>query len=128
MHDNERFIREFYDAMARGDGRTLAAALTSESQWIMPGDGILSGSYVGPNEIFGLWKRIADQSGGGLELELRDVLANDTHVVALVTVRGSRGDRQLEEGQVAVFEFADGTLRSGTFIYEDPHAYEAFWH
>ena len=127
MHDNERLIRELYDAMARGDGRTLAAALTDATQWIMPGDGILSGSYVGPNEIFGLWKRIADQSGGGLELELRDVLANDTHAVALVTIRGRRADRQLEERQVAVFEFADGTLRSGTFIYENPQAYEAFW-
>jgi uncharacterized protein len=128
MHSNERFIRELYDAMARGDGRTLASALTNETQWIMPGTGILSGSYMGPNEIFGLWKRIADQSGGGLELELRDVLANDTRAVALVTVRGSRGDRHREERQVAVFEFADATLRSGTFIYEDPQAYEAFWH
>jgi hypothetical protein len=29
---------------------------------------------------------------------------------------------------VAVFESAGSALRSGTFIYEDPQAYEEFWH
>ena len=32
---------------------------------------------VSADEIFGLWKRVAEQSGGGLQLEVRDVLAND---------------------------------------------------
>ena len=116
MQGNEQFVREMYDAMARGDGRKLAQALTAETRWVMPGRGILSGTYTGPKEIFGLWKRIAELSGGGLYLELRDVLANDERAVAF------------DERQVAVLEFADGELRSATFIYEDPQAYEAFWH
>ena len=127
MHGNERFIRDLYDAMARGDGRQLARALTADTQWVMPGRGSLSGTYTGRDEIFGLWKRIAEQSGG-LQLELRDVLANDDHAVALVTVRGTRTDRRLDQRQVAVFEFAGDALRSGTFIFEDPQAYEEFWH
>ena len=128
VHDNERFVRELYDAMARGDGRQVAQALTVETQWIMPGSGLLSGTYTGPDEIFGLWKRIAQQGGGGLQLELRDVLANDRYAVALVSVRGAHEGRQLDERQVAVFEFENGRLHSGTFIYEDPLAYESFWH
>jgi hypothetical protein len=55
-------------------------------------------------------------------------VANDDHAVALVTVRGSHTDRQLDQRQVAVFEFAGSALRSGTFIYEDPQTYEEFWH
>ena len=51
-----------------------------------------------------------------------------SRAVALVNVRGRRADRVLDERQVAVLEFADGELRSATFIYEDPQAYEAFWH
>ena len=90
MHANERFVRSLYEALARGDGRQLASALTPSTQWIMPGRGVLSGTYTGPDEIFGLWKRIAEQSGGGLQLELRDVVANDNITVALVTVRGRR--------------------------------------
>jgi uncharacterized protein len=127
VHANERFVRTLYGAMARGDGRQLASALTSGTQWIMPGRGDLSGTYTGPDEIFGLWKRIAEQSGGGLHLELRDVVVNDDIAVALVTVRGSRGGRQLEERQVAVFELVGDHVKSATFMYEDPQAYDEFW-
>ena len=113
--------------MARGDGRRLAQALTAETRWVMPGRGTLSGTYTGPAEIFGLWKRIAEHSGGGLQLEFR-CSRNDDRAVALVSVRGRRADRELDARQVAVFEFAHRVLRSATFIYEDPQAYEAFWH
>jgi ketosteroid isomerase-like protein len=127
VHANERFVRSLYEAMARGDGRHRASALTPSTQWIMPGRGVLSGTYTGPDEIFGLWRRIAEQGGGGLRLELRDVVANDEIAVALVTVRGSRSDRQLEERQVAVLELEDDHVKSAAFIYEDPQAYDEFW-
>lgn len=105
VHDNERRVRDLYDAMSRADGRRLAGALPPQTQWVMPGRGALGGVYTAPDEIFGLWKRIVDQSGGGLRLELRDVLANDERAVALLTARGRRDDRVLDERQVAVFEF-----------------------
>jgi hypothetical protein len=72
-----------YEAVARGDGRQLASALTPSTRWIMPGRAVLSGTSTGPDEIFGLWKRISEQSG--------------YHV------------------------------KSATFIYEDPQAYDEFW-
>jgi ketosteroid isomerase-like protein len=127
MHPNEQLIRELYDAMARADGRRLAQFLTAETKWIMPGRGHFSGTYTGPDEIFGFWKRVAQESGGGLQLELRDVLANDDRAVALISVHGRREDRHLDQRQVVVFEFLQGMLLSGTFIYEDPEAYEGFW-
>lgn len=127
MHPNELLIRDMYNAMARADGRRLAQFLTAETRWIMPGRGHFSGTYTGPDEIFEFWKRVAHQSGGGLQLELHDVLANDDRAVALVGVRGRRENRHLEQRQVVVFEFGQGALLSGTFIYEDPQAYEEFW-
>ncbi len=113
--------------MARGDGRALAKVLTEESRWVIPGGSALSGVYTGPDEIFGFWKRVAAQTGGGLKLTVDDVLANDRRGVALVTASGTRDDRRLDERQVAVFELLDGKVTSATFIYEDPAAYEGFW-
>ena len=74
--------------------------LTAETQWIMPGRGLLSGIYRGPDEIFGLWKRIAEKSGGGLQLELRDVLANDDHAVALVRFADPAGAASSMSGRL----------------------------
>jgi ketosteroid isomerase-like protein len=128
VHPNEAVLRDAYIAMAAGDGRTLAQLLTPETVWTIRGRGKLAGSYRGPDEIFGLWKSIAAQTGGGLRLEVEDVLANDERGVVLVIARGERPGRVLEERQVAVFEFAGpGKVRSATFVYEDPDAYDAFW-
>lgn len=128
VHPNESVLRDAYAAMAAGDGRALAQLLTTETTWVIRGRGKLAGSYRGPDEIFALWKAIAAQTGGGLQLEVKDVLANDARGVVLATARGERSGRSLEEPQVAVFEFAEpGRVRRATFIYEDPDAYDAFW-
>lgn len=128
VHPNESLVREAYSAMAAGDGRTLAKMLTPDTTWVICGKGALAGSYRGPDEIFGLWKGIAEQTDGGLQLELQDVLANDVRAVAIVVARGERNGRVLDERQLAHFEFAaDGKVQIARFIYEDPDAYDAFW-
>jgi ketosteroid isomerase-like protein len=128
VHPNEKVLRDAYVAMAAGDGRTLAQLLTPDTIWIIRGRGKLAGSYRGPDEIFGLWKAIAAQTGGGLQLDVQDVLANDDRGVVLVNARGARNGRVLDERQVAVFEFVEhGKVGVATFIYEDPDAYDAFW-
>lgn len=124
----ELLLRDTYAAMAAGDGRTLAKLLTPDTIWVIAGKGKLAGTYRGPDRIFGLWKAIAEQTGGGLRLDVHDVLANDDRGVVLVTARGERRGRLLDERQVAIFEFGDpGKVRTATFIYEDPDAYDAFW-
>jgi ketosteroid isomerase-like protein len=128
MHPNEQLIRDAYDAVARRDGATLAALLTPTTRWIVRGHGGLAGTYVGPDEIFEAWRRTAAEAdGGGLALTLLDVLANDDRAVALVRVRGRRGEKELDERQVVIFEIVGTKVTSATFVYERPDEYEAFW-
>ncbi len=127
MRNNERLIRDGYEAMARGDGSVLASLLTQSTKWIIHGEGELAGTYTGPDEIFDFWKLVARKTGGGLRLELDDVLANDERAVALVKVTGSRKDRTLNERQIVVFELDGDKVRSASFVYERPRVYDAFW-
>lgn len=60
-------------------------------------------------------------------MEPRDVLANDQRAVALVTVRGAREGRTLDERQIVIFEFDGRKVRSASFVYERPEIYDAFW-
>jgi ketosteroid isomerase-like protein len=113
--------------MSRGDGSVLASLLTPATEWIIHGEGQLAGTYTGPDEIFEFWKLVAHKTGGGLRLELRDVLANDERAVALVTARGQREGRELDERQIVVFEFVDQKVQSASFVYERPEIYDAFW-
>ena len=106
--------------------RSLAKLLTVDTPWIIAGTGVLSGVHTGPDEIFEFWKRTAAQTGGGLRLDVEDVLANDERAIVLVTVEGSRGDRLLRERQVAIFEIRDDTVKTARFIYENPKSYDDF--
>ncbi len=127
MNTTERLVREGYEAMAKGDGSVLASLLTPATEWIIHGEGDLAGTYTGPDEIFDFWRLVARKTGGGLQLEVRDVLANDQRAVALVMVRGSREDRTLDERQIVVFEFDGDKVQSASFVYERPEVYDAFW-
>ena len=87
----------------------------------------MAGTYTGPDEIFGLWKRIAEQTGRGLVLTVIDVLANDDRAVVLLLVRGERGSHRLEQRQVATFDLRDSRVTEARFVYEKPAEYDAFW-
>ena len=113
--------------MGRGDGAALAALLDDQTDWVILGEGNLAGTYRGPSEIFGFWKDVARKTGGGLKLEVRDVLGNDERVVVLVNVHGEREGRRLNEKQVVVFELRGDKVKSATFIYERADVYDAFW-
>jgi ketosteroid isomerase-like protein len=128
VHANETLLRNAYVAMSAGDGRSLAKLLTADTTWVIAERESLAGVYTGPDDIFGLWRAIAKQTGGGLRLDVQDVLANNERGVVLVTARGERNGRQLDERQVAVFEFGDNsTVVRATSIYEDPDEYDTFW-
>lgn len=126
-HPNEQVVRDLYAAMDRGDGHALAKPLRPDTRWVIAGRSKLAGTYVGKDAIFDFWRRVARESGGGLRLSLRDVLANDARAVALVDVVGVRGETTLEAPQVVVFELDQGHVREARFIYEDQAAYDAFW-
>ena len=127
VHPNEQFVRGIYDAMDRRDGRSLASILRADSRWVIPGRGPLCGTYVGPEQIFDMWRKTAEYTGGGLTLSLIDVLANDERAVALVQVRGRRGERTIDARQFALFEISGSTVTEARFVYEDQDAYEDFW-
>lgn len=48
------------------DWRALAKVLEPDTVWVVPGSSKLSGQYIGRDEIFGFWKRVAEQTAGGL--------------------------------------------------------------
>jgi uncharacterized protein len=116
MHPHEQLVRGLHDAMARRDGRTLAAVLRADTRWVIPGRGPLCGTFVGPDEIFEMWRRVAEHTGGGLALSLVDVLANDDRAVALVHVEGRRGLRTMDARQLVLFEISGSTVTEARFV------------
>ena len=73
------------------------------------------------------YARLVEVSGGTLSLELHDVLANDEHGVALLTARGERAGRQLNDNMVETFHFRDGKVSEVWVQVTDLYANDEFW-
>lgn len=80
----------------------------------------------GREAIGALVGRLIDASGGTLQIDLHDVLANDEHVVVLQTTRAEREGRRLKDNVVYVFHVADGKIAEAWFN-GDPRVQDEFW-
>jgi len=54
--------------------------------------------------------RVLELTGGTFSIELHDVLANDEHAAALITIRGERAGRQLNDNTVQTYHIRDGAV------------------
>ena len=70
--------------------------------------------------------RLMELTNGTLSLELHDVLANDEHAVALVTVRGERAGKQLNDNMVETMHIRDGKVSEVWVHTTDLYALDEF--
>lgn len=121
-----------YRAVVRGDLETLRHLIASDAVWHIGGDNPLSGDYRGHEEIFEYWRRATDETGGGLEIEVRDVMASDAHAAVLSFNRGARGEeadasRRYEGRELALFRIDDARIVEAWFYQDDMEGWDEFW-
>jgi ketosteroid isomerase-like protein len=126
-HPNEDLVRRGYAAFGQGDMQTLDELFTDDIEWHAPGNSPVSGDFTGKPDVFGLFGRLGELSGGSLHLELHDVLANDQHAVGLGHATAQRDGRQLDDNQVIVFHLSGGKVSSAWVHTSDQQANDAFW-
>jgi hypothetical protein len=126
-HSNEDLLRRGYEAFSKGDMQTLDELFADDIVWHVGGRNQLSGDYRGKEDVFNLFGRWAELSGGTLSVELHDVLANDEHAVALQRGTGSREGRTIDDNGVGVYHVRDGKVTEAWFHAGDEYASDEFW-
>jgi len=127
MHPNETLIRDGYDAFVRGDLEAVASFLAPDVQWHVAGDSPLAGVYSGHEELFALFARLYQFTGGTISISARDILVSEDHAIVLTTMKGRRGDLVLDDDGVAVFKIRDGKASEIWAFAEDQSAMDAFF-
>jgi len=125
--ENEALVRRIFEAFARKEGFALRGLFAEDAVWIVPGRGVMAGTYRGRDEIFRFLARLSKETEGTYGSELQDVLASDERAAALYRARGTRLGRTLEVDQVLLFRIADGLVQEVLALPGDPDAFEAFW-
>jgi ketosteroid isomerase-like protein len=126
-HPNAELLRTAYAAFARGDLDTIRSLFAPDVAWHVPGRNPLTGDYQGQEEVFRVFRQLAERSGGTFRLEIRDVLANDEHVVGLVHITVSRSGGTFEDDAVHVYRVVDGKIQEFWGYLFDLYGSDDFW-
>ena len=125
--ENAAVVRKIFDAFARKEGLALRGLFADDAAWIVPGRGVMAGTYAGREAIFRFLAKLPRETGGTYGSELIDVLTSDDRAAALYRARGRRDGRTLELDQVLLFRFEDGLVQHVLALPTDPDTFEAFW-
>jgi predicted ester cyclase len=127
IHPNEQKHRELYEAWSRGEAeRAFAEGYTDDVVAHFNGRHRYSGDVVGKTALMEAFGRTyADFANQ--QLDLHDVIANDTHMVFLWTFRWERDGRVLEGKLTSVYNLdADGKISEAWLIDDDPEGIAEF--
>jgi ketosteroid isomerase-like protein len=101
-HPNAAIVREAIEAMNRGDFATAAEFLADDVIW----------HTIGAKEPIRGKQAMVDGIGGGdqwtITPEIHDIVANDTHAVALVRAHADRGGKTLDYDTAEIMHMKDG--------------------
>lgn len=127
-HPNAARIRALFSAFRARDLEAIRGALAEDAVWHFPGRvGQLAGSHAGHAGIFGFLARVGELTGGTFELELEDVLASDTHAVALFRGRARRGERELDNPTCLKIRLEGGRAAEIWEYVWDLYEVDRFW-
>jgi uncharacterized protein len=127
-HSNADLVRDAIGAFQRGDLDALRHQYFAEDiRYHIPGRSPLAGDYEGVAQVLEMFGRLVGLSGGTLRAELHDVMANDEHAAALVTIRGERAGRRLQNNAVLTFHIRSDKLAEVWSHPTDMYAVDEFW-
>jgi ketosteroid isomerase-like protein len=126
-HPNEDLVREGFAALGRGDNALRKQFFADDIRYHVPGRSPIAGDYEGAEQVLQLFARVFELTGGTFSFELHDVLANDEHAVALVTVRAERAGKQLTDNEVLTYHIRDGKVSEVWAHHSDDYAVDEFY-
>lgn len=114
--------REVYTALNAGNLEKGAELLSDSLAFHSP----VFPQPLGRDALLAATKRILDTTDE-YSLEPHDILANDDHAVAVLVVRGRRGDKVLNERGVHVMHFDDEGKIAELWAVTDPKPHLDLW-
>jgi ketosteroid isomerase-like protein len=125
MHPNAATVMNGFRAFATGDIDTMRQMFADDATWHRFGRNKWSGDYTGPDSIAKLMSGLLEAAT--IENTPHAVLADDDHVVALITTSQTRNGRSFNGESVVVFHVRDGKITEAWTIMADDYGFDEFW-
>jgi ketosteroid isomerase-like protein len=127
-HPNVDLIQRGFDAFNAADMAGLAELLDENASQHMAGaNRMFSGDHHGRDNLFAMYGRLGEESGGTFRAELEHVWANDDTAVAVYRATAERAGKQLDMRNTLLFSVSNGKVTKLVDIPEDVDEQDAFW-
>jgi ketosteroid isomerase-like protein len=128
-HPNLVSARRIYEALATGDIPTALEMFSPDVEFHIGANFPLTGTYLGIAECLGFFAKVMQISGGTFQTEVHDILANDTHVVAMVRVTAQREGHEPLDANVVHVWHVDENCKFCEYwpVYIDDATINEFW-
>lgn len=127
-HPNVDLIQRGFDYFNAADMAGLAELLDENvSQHMAGANQVFSGDHHGRDNVFAMYGRLGETSGGTFRAELEHVWANDDTAVAVYRAIAERDGKRLDMRNALLFSISNGKVTKLVDIPEDADAQDAFW-
>lgn len=120
-------VRAGYEMFSTGDLAGLSELIADDVVWNIAGTHPMAGTTRGRDEVFGLFARMAQETGGSLRFEIQDVCVSGDRSSTIVEASATRNGRTATTQEVHVARYVDGKLVEFTSYPADPAAEAALW-
>ena len=121
-------MRETIAAFNRGDLARVGELVHPDIVYRIAGKSPVAGEHRGIGAFIELLEQVKRRSGGSVQLEVQDALADDRTVMLMSRITARREGRTLDQAQAYWYRFGpDGRIVEGRTIPIDLYAFDAFW-
>jgi ketosteroid isomerase-like protein len=124
-HPHARVVRHLMEAFTRQDGPAIAALLSPDCVWRVPGEGGLAGVYDGREAVFGLFRTLKRLFSGPAQFDVVDVAVSDSRVCVVQHATVTADGRELRMKECLVYRVVDDLVVEVDEYQADQAAFDA---
>jgi ketosteroid isomerase-like protein len=126
-HPKATWLRRLYEEGNRGATEWAADAMADDIVWTVPGRGAYAGAHIGKDAVLAFFGRVIPDLES-FNIDVHDVMANDTHGVALVHYDHRRKGHAFNQLGAEVYHFDEsGRISAFWALIDDTAAFDEFF-
>lgn len=126
---NINTVQKYFDCLQKGDLETLGSLFADDIIWHQPGQGQLSKTYHGKQELFGLFGHFMQISEGSFKIDsVQKLMVNENLVSATLHFSAKKSNGQsISMDGVDLMKVENGKIIEVWLFSADQEAEDAFW-
>lgn len=129
MKTNIEIVKTYFESLAKGDLATLGSLFAEDVVWHQPGNGSLSGTYRGKQELFPLFGKFMEISAGSFKIDrVSEIMGNGNLVSATLHFSASKPNgEKISMNGVDLMRIENGKILEVFLFSGDQAAEDRFW-